>query len=44
MWEGKPPDGKVSVTLDMPKADFLRVYSGTASATAVSKMVLSGRL
>ena len=44
VWEQGPPDGVVNVTLDMPKADFLKVYSGTASAKAVTGMVLSGRL
>lgn len=43
-WEGDPPDGSLDVIMDMSQADFLKVYSGTASAAAVSKMVLSGRL
>lgn len=43
MYEGEPPDGKVSCVVDMNVQDFMTVYRG-ASAAEVGKMILSGRI
>lgn len=43
-WVGKPPDGKISCTVEISKDDFFLVYSGKASTAEIGKMCLSGRI